>query len=318
MILNKQKSLSYLLSVPLALFSVAACTQAQPAATVAEKPAQTESQPAVATMSSAKLNVNEASQEELLAAIPDLGDKMVDEFADYRPYASIQQFREEIGKYVDEATIATYEEYIFVPIDMNEADAATLMQIPGVDQAAADEIISKRPFDTVKFFLAEVEEYAPEADIEIAQSYLMNADESTASAASDTANSTQAVASPKLNVNDASKEELLAAVPGLGDKMVDEFADYRPYASIQQFRQEIGKYVEADMLAEYEEYIFVPIHMNEADAATLMQIPGVDEVAAEQVIAKRPFDAVEVFMGELAEYAPNADLDVAAAYLVAE
>lgn len=316
MYINKHKSLAYLLSVPLAFISMAACTQAQPVATVSEQPASTqaETQPAAANVAGAKLNVNEASVEELMAGVAGLGENMADEFEEYRPFVSIQQFRQEMGKYVDEATIAGYEEYIFVPIDMNEADAATLMQIPGIDQVAAEEIISKRPFDTVKFFLGEVAEYAPEADLDIAQSYLTNVDEAAA------AESAASVpnAGTKLNVNSATLEELMAGVPGLGENMADEFMEYRPFVSIQQFRQEMGKYVDEATIAEYEEYIFVPINMNESDAATLMQVPGIDDAAAEELIAKRPFDTTQFFLGEVSEYAPDANLDLVAAYMVTE
>lgn len=37
---------------------------------------------------------------------------MVRKFEEYRPYVSIQQFRREIGKYVDEAMVAAYEQYV--------------------------------------------------------------------------------------------------------------------------------------------------------------------------------------------------------------
>jgi len=47
-----------------------------------------------------KLNINTATGE-AFRTIPDVGDRMVHEFEEYRPYVSVQQFRKEIGKYVD-------------------------------------------------------------------------------------------------------------------------------------------------------------------------------------------------------------------------
>jgi predicted DNA-binding helix-hairpin-helix protein len=82
---------------------------------------------------------------------------MLREFKEYRPYTTILQFRQEIGKYVDEATVAEFEKYVFVPIDINNADAATLMQT-GIDQAAADAIIAARPFADKAAFLAKLGE----------------------------------------------------------------------------------------------------------------------------------------------------------------
>lgn len=78
----------------------------------------------------------------------------------------------------------------------------------------------------------------------------------------------------KLNLNTVTSDELLATIPGFGNRMVREFQEYRPYISIQQFRQEIGKYVDDAQITEYEKYVYVPIAVNDSDSATLQQIPG--------------------------------------------
>jgi hypothetical protein len=74
-----------------------------------------------------KINLNNMTEEQLMDTIPDFSSRMVREFFEYQPYVSIQQFRREIGKYVDEAQVAAYEQYVFVPVDANEADADTLI-----------------------------------------------------------------------------------------------------------------------------------------------------------------------------------------------
>ena len=125
---------------------------------------------AEATMT--KLNLNTVSGDELLATIPDFGNRMVREFQEYRPYVSIQQFRREIGKYVDDTQVAFYEEYVYVPVNVNDSDAATLMQIPGVDEAAADALLAARPYDTNDAFLQTLAEVAPGVDQTVAQAYL--------------------------------------------------------------------------------------------------------------------------------------------------
>ena len=94
------------------------------------------------------------------------------EFMEYRPYVSIQQFRQEMGKYVDAAQVATYEQYVYVPVNVNESDAATIMQIAGVDQAAADGLIAACPFDSTAAFLTKLAELAPTVDQAAAESYL--------------------------------------------------------------------------------------------------------------------------------------------------
>ncbi|MBC6400855.1 MAG: helix-hairpin-helix domain-containing protein [Ekhidna sp.] len=117
------------------------------------------------------MNLNTTTEEDF-RMVPNVGSKMVHEFEEYRPYTSIKQFRREIGKYVSEEEVSAYENYVFVPV----------------------------------------------------------------------------------NLNTSSKEEILA-IPGVGDKMLHEFEEYRPYESIEQFRKEIGKYVDDDELARLERYV---------------------------------------------------------------
>lgn len=127
-------------------------------------------------------------------------------------------------------------------------------------------------------------------------------------------NVSQAAALTKLNLNTATEADFLS-IPGMGNRMVREFLEYRPYTSIEQFRREIGKYVSDDQVAEYEQYVYVPVSVNEADAATLMQIPGLDETEAQALIDARPFASNDAFLSALAAYVSTDELAVAANYL---
>lgn len=121
----------------------------------------------------------------------------------------------------------------------------------------------------------------------------------------------------KLNINTASGEAF-QAIPNVGDKMEHEFEEYRPYVSIQQFRKEIGKYVDSSQVAAYEQYIFVPIHRNDSDAATVMQIPGLDESETEELLAGRPFESNQAFLDSLSSYVNEDELATAETYLKSE
>ena len=59
------------------------------------------------------LDLNSASSEEI-SLIPGVGARMTHEFEEYRPYRGIEQFRREIGKYVDEAEVARLERYVTI------------------------------------------------------------------------------------------------------------------------------------------------------------------------------------------------------------
>lgn len=118
-----------------------------------------------------KVNLNTATEAEFLA-IPNVGERMAHEFDEYRPYVSIQQFRREIGKYVDEDQVGAYEEYVFVPVSPNESDEETLMQLPGVNAGAAAELAAARPYPSREAFLEKLGEYVSAREVTEAQAYL--------------------------------------------------------------------------------------------------------------------------------------------------
>jgi DNA uptake protein ComE-like DNA-binding protein len=75
-----------------------------------------------------------------------------------------------------------------------------------------------------------------------------------AGAASTTASSTAAIT--KIDLNTATDAQILA-IPGVGPRMLREFKEYRPYTSMDQFRREIGKYVDKAEVARLEQYVTI-------------------------------------------------------------
>lgn len=108
-----------------ALAAVAACSPAADTAadtTVADTAVTTPVPASPATSASSTvasgativpININTATDAEILR-IPGVGPRMLREFKEYRPYTSIEQFRREIGKYVDKAEVARLEQYIVI------------------------------------------------------------------------------------------------------------------------------------------------------------------------------------------------------------
>jgi DNA uptake protein ComE-like DNA-binding protein len=78
----------------------------------------------------------------------------------------------------------------------------------------------------------------------------------TASTTTTTTADTSAVAIVPININTATDAEILR-IPGVGQRMLREFKEYRPYTSIEQFRREIGKYVDKAEVARLEKYIVI-------------------------------------------------------------
>ncbi len=57
------------------------------------------------------VNLNSATREEI-ELIPGMTERMVYEFEEYRPYENMAEFDREIGKYVDEAEVARFRNYV--------------------------------------------------------------------------------------------------------------------------------------------------------------------------------------------------------------
>ena len=57
-----------------------------------------------------------------------------------------------------------------------------------------------------------------------------------------------------VNLNDTTREEL-ALIPGIDDKMIHEFEEYVPYDDMAEFDREMGKYIDADEIARYRQYV---------------------------------------------------------------
>jgi DNA uptake protein ComE-like DNA-binding protein len=60
----------------------------------------------------------------------------------------------------------------------------------------------------------------------------------------------------QIDLNAASDEDILT-IPGMGPRMLHEFKEYRPYDTIEKFRREIGKYVDANEVKRLERYVTI-------------------------------------------------------------
>jgi radical SAM superfamily enzyme with C-terminal helix-hairpin-helix motif len=97
---------------------------------------------------------------------------MAHEFEEYRPYGSIEQFQREIGKYVDEDEVARYEQYVFVPMDLNSASSDAFATIPGMSSRMVHEFEEYRPYSSMEQFQREIGKYVDENEVARLQRYV--------------------------------------------------------------------------------------------------------------------------------------------------
>ncbi len=118
-----------------------------------------------------QINLNAASREEIML-IPGMSERMAHEFEEYRPYASLEQFRREIGKYVDAAEFARLEQYVFIPLGLNSASEEDLMTIPGMTPKMVHEFEEYRPYASMEQFRRKIGKYVDDDEVARLESYV--------------------------------------------------------------------------------------------------------------------------------------------------
>jgi DNA uptake protein ComE-like DNA-binding protein len=116
------------------------------------------------------LNLNTTTPDEILM-IPNIGNRMVHEFEEYRPYKSLAQWRREIGKYFknNPQEVTRMEQYVFVPINLNTATDDDILTIPGIGQRMLREFKEYRPYTSMEQFRREIGKYFKNNPKEVAR-----------------------------------------------------------------------------------------------------------------------------------------------------
>ena len=121
-------------------------------------------------------------------------------------------------------------------VDPNTATRDQLLGVPGMTAAIADTLVAGRPY----------------AD-------MVAVDRVLARQIADTTareNVYRRLWKP-IDLNKATRAEILL-VPGVGNRMAHEFEEYRPWKTVEQFRREIGKYVNDTEVTRLEQYVRIP------------------------------------------------------------
>jgi hypothetical protein len=102
-----------------------------------------------------QINLDTGTRDEFVL-VPGAGIRMSKEFAEYRPWKSWLQFDKEIGKYVGQQETDRYKQYMFIPINLNNANDDILQTVPGVTPALVQAFKKSRPWKSMDQFEAEI------------------------------------------------------------------------------------------------------------------------------------------------------------------
>jgi len=165
-------------------------------------------------------------------------------------------------------------------VDANVATEKELLSFPHMTPVVVKGILEKRPFGSI----TELNAYLLSQGL-------------TAAQAMEFYNK----AFVHINLNTATREEILL-VPGAGNRMVREFAEYRPWKTWGQFDKEIGKYVGADATNKLKQYCFIPINLNTATDEDILTIPGLGARMVREFKEYRPWKTKAQFDKEIGKY----------------
>ena len=212
-----------------------ASTEQEKLSKAAEEPPKAEEKTSEAptTSEATVLNPNLATAEELAATLK-VEVERVEKLMANRPFLDMKDFHAILSDIMDEEALTSVMATCFVPMNLNTTPEEDFMLIPGVGKKMAHEFEEYRPYKKIAQFRREMGKYVDEAEIARYEKYVF----------------------VPVELNTATEEEILA-LPGIGKKMAHEFEEYRPYKNIDQFRREIGKYVDDKELARLERLVYL-------------------------------------------------------------
>jgi DNA uptake protein ComE-like DNA-binding protein len=168
-----------------------------------------------------------------LAALPHVTPAIAKTILDSRPFASIKDLDALLKALTPQQRSELYGR-MFVAINLNTAPRDEILLIPGLGARMAHEFEEYRPYKTLAQFRKEIGKYVDQKEVARLEQYVFI----------------------PINLNTATDADILS-IPGLGQRMLHEFKEYRPYKSMEQFRREIGKYVSKQEVARLERYVTI-------------------------------------------------------------
>ena len=177
------------------------------------------------------LDPNVAPEKDL-AALPGLNADLAKEIVAQRPFLSITNLNALLAKTLSAEKLTELYRKTFVHVNLNSATREELLLIPGLGKRMAHEFEEYRPYKSLAQFRKEIGKYVKPDEVARLEQYVF----------------------VPINLNTASDEDIMT-IPGMGKRMLHEFKEYRPYKTREQFRKEIGKYVNKQELARLERYV---------------------------------------------------------------
>jgi DNA uptake protein ComE-like DNA-binding protein len=170
-----------------------------------------------------------------LAALPGMTPAVATAFVAKRPFGSITEANAFLlGQKLTQEQLNTIYAKAFIHVNLNTGTAPEILLIPGAGKRMAHEFEEYRPWRNWAHFDKEIGKYVPQTEVDRLKQYVFI----------------------PINLNTAT-DDLFLTIPGVGQRMVHEFKEYRPWTSQAQFQKEIGKYVDQKEVARLWRYFVI-------------------------------------------------------------
>jgi len=177
------------------------------------------------------VNPDLANEKELLA-LPHMNAAIVKSILEQRPFLKMADLHALLAKSLTKEQLAELFGKMFVQLNLNSASDEEILSIPGASSRTVKEFRDQRPYKSLAQFRAAIGKTTDAKEATRLEQYVF----------------------VPVNLNTVTEEEILT-IPGAGRRMVREFKEYRPWTSFEQFRKEIGKYVDKKEVARLEKYV---------------------------------------------------------------
>jgi DNA uptake protein ComE-like DNA-binding protein len=175
-----------------------------------------------------------AATEQQLSAIPQLTPALVKTIQARRPFPSITELDALLGQTLSQEQRTAVYGRLFVHLNLNTATREQILLIPNAGPRMVREFQEYRPYKALAQFHREIGKYVDDTELARLEQYVF----------------------VPIDLNSASDADI-QTIPGVGARMLREFKEYRPYKAIEQFRREIGKYVDDKEVARMERYVTI-------------------------------------------------------------
>ena len=180
------------------------------------------------------VDANVAAEKDLLT-FPHMTPAIVKGILEKRPFNSITDLNAYLlSQGLTAAQAMEFYTKAFVHINLNTATRDEILLVPGAGNRMAREFPEYRPWKTWAQFDKEIGKYVGQEATDKLKQYTFI----------------------PINLNTATDEDFLT-IPGVANRMVREFKEYRPWKTKAQFDKEIGKYVGEKETARFWRFMVI-------------------------------------------------------------